>query len=766
MRAHVVMRVWLCCLSLMQAACHSSGQELKRGAAHINSSDDGSVDNTAINDGPNVLLSRRLHKHRRKRDEQSRQPKEQEPPQQLAVVDYSDYSCDEINEMEYKHSNINSNNNPRNDFDRCQFAMTCNGGDGILFPTLFCTSSKNGAASAKTDTNFRLSSSTTMKHILNSIKQILLLIGLAFILLLLFRLLNSTTDEFFSPGLELFSLHLGLPPRFAGVTLLALGNGAPDVAATMNAMLQDEKNGYLMAMGELTGTTMFVSAVILGVIVRLSGNNHGGDKPIDDDEMGAMKENDINGKSIVNGVPCKGPFLRDISVLCLVTVVSMSYFEQGVIDYGFVHSMLGIYVVYVVLVFGADAYHIFYHLPKLAREEEHNGDIAKESEGENVISVEYGRWKDGQQGDGNHEKANTPVNIDAQSTRVADECTPLTHSSPRSDDSHLRQHRHHLHSRRPHSHTLGDTVIEAISNYSCHEQQRSHTNERSFDGCSGATTTEIEQMQSFSSTRSNLPTSKSSGWGPTLPDGKEPLVTFHPHHAIHPHHEGGPLILRRGTSSGSGDARTLSHGESSDSYDGNQRSIPGCNSNTWNALSSAAAVVSTWGEANSGSSTVVCMDQRRDDANIQRRPNCWGDAWTSNTKEWNAHWIEFFRGIYQNGDNSALEVVCLSVELPFTILRKLTNPVPCDGYYCRPVVAVSFALSPLWVYYYFNDQFGVNIFSSSIGFILCIVNVLIAALILRYSPDGEGPMDFFLVVSTAHCDATLTFLLHHSTRLC
>jgi sodium/potassium/calcium exchanger 6 len=41
---------------------------------------------------------------------------------------------------------------------------------------------------------------------------------------------------------------------------LALGNGAPDVAATMNAMLQDEKNGYLLAMGELTGTTMFVSA--------------------------------------------------------------------------------------------------------------------------------------------------------------------------------------------------------------------------------------------------------------------------------------------------------------------------------------------------------------------------------------------------------------------------------------------------------------------------------------------------------------------------
>ena len=56
---------------------------------------------------------------------------------------------------------------------------------------------------------------------------------------------------------------------------MALGNGAPDVAATMNATL-DSQEGYLMALGELTGTIMFVSGVILGVIVSLNDDLGGG----------------------------------------------------------------------------------------------------------------------------------------------------------------------------------------------------------------------------------------------------------------------------------------------------------------------------------------------------------------------------------------------------------------------------------------------------------------------------------------------------------
>ena len=46
------------------------------------------------------------------------------------------------------------------------------------------------------------------------------------------------------------------------------------MASTANAMLNDQKHGYLLALGELTGTTMFVSAVILGFVIHLGSTNN------------------------------------------------------------------------------------------------------------------------------------------------------------------------------------------------------------------------------------------------------------------------------------------------------------------------------------------------------------------------------------------------------------------------------------------------------------------------------------------------------------
>lgn len=58
----------------------------------------------------------------------------------------------------------------------------------------------------------------------------------ALLLVLLFRIIARASDDYFSCILSQISQDLGLPPRLGGVTLLALGNGAPDLSASIEAV--------------------------------------------------------------------------------------------------------------------------------------------------------------------------------------------------------------------------------------------------------------------------------------------------------------------------------------------------------------------------------------------------------------------------------------------------------------------------------------------------------------------------------------------------
>lgn len=81
---------------------------------------------------------------------------------------------------------------------------------------------------------------------------------------LLFRLMGRTADDFFAVILSQISQDLGLPPRLAGVTLLALGNGAPDLSSCVAAV---RAGNTRLALGALTGAGMFVGCVVAGRIV-------------------------------------------------------------------------------------------------------------------------------------------------------------------------------------------------------------------------------------------------------------------------------------------------------------------------------------------------------------------------------------------------------------------------------------------------------------------------------------------------------------------
>ena len=87
-------------------------------------------------------------------------------------------------------------------------------------------------------------------------------------------------------------MKLDFPLCFAGVTLLALGNGASDVSATMNAVWSDPTAGYKMSLGALTGASMFVTTIVAGMVILANG-----------------------------GAVCRGALLRDVAALGVTVVV-------------------------------------------------------------------------------------------------------------------------------------------------------------------------------------------------------------------------------------------------------------------------------------------------------------------------------------------------------------------------------------------------------------------------------------------------------------
>ncbi|CAO3613870.1 unnamed protein product [Cunninghamella blakesleeana] len=81
------------------------------------------------------------------------------------------------------------------------------------------------------------------------------------ILLLLFGAISIVASDFFCPNLQTISEKLQLSESLAGVTVLAFGNGSPDLFGTFSAL--DNGSGS-MAIGEIIGAAFFIVSVITG----------------------------------------------------------------------------------------------------------------------------------------------------------------------------------------------------------------------------------------------------------------------------------------------------------------------------------------------------------------------------------------------------------------------------------------------------------------------------------------------------------------------
>ncbi|KAK4513095.1 DNA polymerase delta small subunit Cdc1 [Mucor velutinosus] len=80
-------------------------------------------------------------------------------------------------------------------------------------------------------------------------------------LFVLFGAISVVASDFFCPNLQTISTKLQLSESMAGVTVLALGNGSPDLFSTFSAM---DSSAGSMAIGELIGAAFFIVAIVSG----------------------------------------------------------------------------------------------------------------------------------------------------------------------------------------------------------------------------------------------------------------------------------------------------------------------------------------------------------------------------------------------------------------------------------------------------------------------------------------------------------------------
>ena len=134
----------------------------------------------------------------------------------------------------------------------------------------------------------------------------------------LFAVISSTADEYIVPSLERLSDRMKLSPEVAGVTLLALGNGAPEFFTLFAAF---RSHSGAVGVGSLLGGGMLITTGVLGSVAII--------KPFS---------------------PRRRPMLRDITFYLAAVLLLTGSIWDGKITPGESGAMVGMYVVYVVLV--------------------------------------------------------------------------------------------------------------------------------------------------------------------------------------------------------------------------------------------------------------------------------------------------------------------------------------------------------------------------------------------------------------------------------
>ena len=130
----------------------------------------------------------------------------------------------------------------------------------------------------------------------------------------------------------------------------------------------------------------------------------------------------------------------------------------------------------------------------------------------------------------------------------------------------------------------------------------------------------------------------------------------------------------------------------------------------------------------------------------------WVEAISDGQAELGQHAATMWDDILDDGDLHPVSKFLLICELPFTILRQITVPIPCEGYYCRALVALSLAVSPLWFVYYLYDGHEINLLAGDKWPYVVVFEAIVvcfALCLLRFAPGGTGELSLALATPIA-----------------
>jgi sodium/potassium/calcium exchanger 6 len=141
---------------------------------------------------------------------------------------------------------------------------------------------------------------------------------MTFWLAMLFSTIGIAASDFFCVNLNTIASMLGMSESLAGVTLLAFGNGSPDVFSTFAAF---RTHAASLAVGELIGAACFITAVVAG-------------------SMALIRPFAVARKS----------FVRDVTFFLVAAAFSMGFIVDGKLHLWESLTMVAFYLFYVVFV--------------------------------------------------------------------------------------------------------------------------------------------------------------------------------------------------------------------------------------------------------------------------------------------------------------------------------------------------------------------------------------------------------------------------------